>query len=131
MLYVGRSVRATPAAAWQLISSTDTWSSWGPSVSGVDPPETTIFSGMRGRVRVPLGAWLPFTITVCEAPRVWAWSVLGLPATRHEVHPAPGGCRVRFGVPVGAPAYLLVCRVALDRIASMLESGQDPARVRR
>ena len=29
-LSVGRSVRASPEAAWALISSTDTWPDWGP-----------------------------------------------------------------------------------------------------
>lgn len=76
---------------------------------------------MQGRVRTPVGLWLPFRVTRCEPPHFWAWSVLGIPATTHTVEPAPGGCRISFGVPAVAFPYLVVCLVALRRIAALLE----------
>ncbi len=120
MLSVSRQVRATPAEAWELIASTATWSSWGPSVSAVEPADAVVSAGMQGRVRLPVGVWVPFEITRCEPPHTWTWSILGLPATRHTVEGSAGGCRISFAVPALAPAYLLVCRVALARVATLL-----------
>ncbi len=124
-LSVGRSVRASPEAAWALISSTDTWPDWGLTVSAAEPVGATVQVGLRGRVRTPVGLWLPFEITDCDPPRSWAWSVLSVPATSHVVEPAPGGCRVSFAVPTPAFAYLAVCRLALERIAALLEAPQS------
>lgn len=118
---VSREVAADPAAAWELLVSTRRWPEWGPSVTAVDPADTTIVDGLTGRVRTPVGVWLPFRITSMDPPRTWAWSVLGLAATTHRVEAAPGGCRVAFGVPPVAFPYLVVCRLALARIAALLE----------
>jgi hypothetical protein len=122
---VGRFIEASPDAAWDLIACTRSWPSWGPSVSAVEPSGALLSAGMRGRVRTPLGVWLPFTITRFEPPHRWSWSVLGVPATSHRVEMAPGGCRVSFGVPLPALAYLAVCRLALGRIAEQLEHGRQ------
>jgi len=121
-LTVSRLVRAPPEDAWALISATDTWPLWGPSVSAVEPASARLALGMRGRVRTPLGLWIPFTITGFDPPHSWAWSVLSIPATSHAVAPAPGGCRVSFDVPAPAFPYLAVCRLALERIATLLET---------
>ena len=126
MITVSRCVEATPEAAWDVLASTRAWTRWGPSVTAVDPADSTISSGMRGRVRTPVGIWLPFRITGFDPPHRWAWSVLGIPATSHRVDPAPGGCRISFGVPVAAFPYLLVCRVALRRIAELLAAADAP-----
>jgi len=80
--------------------------------------------GLRGRVRTPVGLWLPYEVTAFDPPRAWAWSVLSVPATNHVIAPAPGGCRVSFAVPTPAFAYLAVCRVALERIAALLEARE-------
>jgi len=121
----GRFIRAAPADAWALISRTDTWPEWGPPVSAVDPAGATLSLGLRGRVRTPVGLWLPFEITAFDPPHSWAWSVLSIPATTHAVAVAAGGCRVSFGVPAPAVAYLAVCRIALERIAVLLESSAE------
>ena len=124
----GRFVRATPEAAWALLSNTESWPRWGPSVSAVEPATATLKPGMRGRVRTPVGLWLPFEVTAVDPPRSWAWSVLSVPATRHVVEPAVGGCRVSFVVPTPAFAYLAICRVALARIAALLETPDTTSR---
>jgi len=64
---------------------------------------------------------VPFRVTRFEPPRQWAWSVLGVPATSHTVEEVPGGCRVGIAVAAPAIAYLVVCRLALARIAAALE----------
>jgi len=120
---VSRQIRATPAEAWALLVSTSTWSSWGPSVVAVEPADATIRLGMKGRLRTPVGVWLPFCITSYDPPHSWSWAVLGIPATSHTVEAAPGGCRVAFAVPALAVPYLVVCRMALKRIDGLLEAG--------
>lgn len=120
---VTRVVAASPEAAWELLTSTRTWPRWGPSVVAVEPSDGTIHAGMRGRVRTPVGVWLPFRITNCDPPRTWGWSVGPIPATSHTVEAVPGGCRIGFAVALPALPYLVVCQVALGRIAALLEGG--------
>jgi hypothetical protein len=93
-------------------------------VVAVEPADATISMGMRGRVRTPVGVWLPFRITGFAPPHTWSWSVLTIPATSHSVQAVPGGCRIAFGAPGPAWPYLVVCRIALGRIAAILESEQ-------
>jgi hypothetical protein len=59
-------------------------------------------------------------------PKTWAWTVAGVPATTHTVEPAPGGCRVAFGVPTPAAPYALVCRAALRRIERLAQAATIP-----
>jgi hypothetical protein len=125
MVTVSRRMAATPDAAWRLLASTAAWTRWGPSVTAVQPASAVVSAGMIGRVRTPLGLWFPFRITNVEPNRSWTWSVLGIPATTHRVDAVPGGCRVTFGVPAPAFPYLVVCRAALRRMASVLEAGAD------
>jgi uncharacterized protein YndB with AHSA1/START domain len=120
---VSRHVAAGPDAAWELLTSTRAWTRWGPSVTAVEPADAVVFEGLVGRVRTPVGLWLPFRITALVPGHSWAWSVLGIPATSHQVEAEPGGSRVTFGVPGPALPYLLVCRLALRRIAAALEAG--------
>lgn len=126
MRSVSRQVAATPAAAWDLLVSTRTWPLWGPSVVAVEPAEATIRMGLQGRVRTPVGVWLPFRITSYDPPHSWSWSVLGISATSHTVEAVPGGCRISFGVPTPALPYLVVCRLALNRITELLEPSAAP-----
>jgi hypothetical protein len=125
MFTVSRCVAATPDAAWELLTSTGTWSQWGPSVTAVEPAEAVLAEALVGRVRTPFGLWLPFRITHLDEGHSWSWSVLGIPATTHQVDAVPGGCRVTFGVPGPAVPYLLCCRLALHRMAAHLEAGAE------
>jgi len=118
---VGRFMPAPAEQAWALVSHTATWSAWGPTISAVEPAGEALRLGLRGRVRTSVGLWLPFQITAFDPPRSWAWSIRSIPATNHVVTPAPGGCRVSFAVPTPAFAYLAVCRLALERIAVLLD----------
>ncbi len=119
-----RFVHVPPEQAWALLSDAGTWSTWGPTVSAAEPVGEQLRLGLRGRVRTPVGLWLPFQITAFDPPRSWAWSVLSIPATNHVIAPAPGGCRVSFAVPTPAFAYLAVCRLALERIVTLLEEPE-------
>ena len=120
---VSRCIAAPPSAAWELLSATDSWTRWGPSVTAVEPSDSELAHGLRGRVRTPIGIWLPFRITDLEEQRSWSWTILGIPATSHHVDAAPEGCRVTFSVPFIGYPYLLVCQLALKNIARELEAA--------
>jgi hypothetical protein len=107
-----------PAAfGWRLLTDTEAWPRWGPSVIAVDAPARLIGPGMRGRVQTTLGLWLPFEITDWQAGCRWRWRVAGLPATGHTVaEVGPARCRITFEIPTWAPFYVPVCRAALRRL---------------
>ena len=114
---VERVIAAPPRAAWDVITDLTAWPQWGPTVQGAELAEAgPLRRGSRGRVWTPVGIPLPFEITEFDDGHAWAWKVAGIPATRHSVEKADGGCRVSFGVPTWAPVYLTVCAVALRRI---------------
>ena len=62
-------------------------------------------------------------MTEFDDGRSWAWTVAGVPATTHTVEPAPGGCRVSFGIPTLAAPYALVCLAALRRIELLAQTA--------
>ena len=123
-LVVARDVAAPRDSAWELLTDTERWPEWGPSVRAVECPSRFIQSGTRGRVQLPLGIWLPFEVATCEDYR-WTWRVARVPATGHRVDDAPAGCRVCFELPVLATAYAPVCQRALGTIAALLETGEE------
>ena len=117
MLTTARTMTAPPEAAWRVLADVDAWPQWGPTVRRAElTVPGSLRLGSRGKVWTPVGVALPFEITEFDDGHAWAWKVAGVPATRHEVRPLAGGCRVSFGVPTWAPAYLAVCAVALKRI---------------
>ncbi len=106
---------------WDLITDTQTWSKWGPSIRAVDTQERFIRRGSTGRIRTIIGMWLPFTITTYEPQQYWDWRVGGIQATGHRLEPwGPKHCRVSFIVPVWGVPYGIVCRIALNRIDRLL-----------
>ncbi len=120
------AIAAPSHAVWDVLVDLEAWPVWGPTVSGAALEcSGPLGPGARGRIITPLGVPLPFEITEFVDGRVWAWKVLGVQATRHEVIAARGGCVVSFGAPVWAPAYLSVMAIALPRIARLaVESSQ-------
>ncbi len=125
---VDRFVPAAPEVVWDLLVDTTRWPEWGPSVTAVelDHDGSRIRATSTGRVRTAVGVWVPFRITDFDDARRWSWVVAGIPATTHTVDPAPGGCRVGFGVPLLAAPYTLVCRVALERIDRLARNAVEP-----
>jgi hypothetical protein len=125
---VRRTVAATRESAWEVLTDTETWPEWGPSVSAVESSDRVIREGTTGRVRTPVGISLPFEITSCRDYR-WTWEVAKIPATGHRVdaveEPTDGEeygekCRVVFEVPLLAAGYVPVCQRALGRIEAIL-----------
>jgi hypothetical protein len=123
---VSRLMPVEPAIAWDLLVDSSRWADWGPSITDVDVPGVRLRAGTTGRIRSPLGLWVPFTVTDFEEGRSWAWTVAGIRATTHTVEPAPGGCRVTFGIPTVAAPYAVVCRVAARRIDRLARAATVP-----
>ena len=121
-LEVGRDVAAPAAAVWDLVVDTARWPEWGPTVARAEVctggEGTRIGPGATGRVVTSLGPSLGFEILDFEPDRRWTWAVGGVAATGHRVEAiGEGCCRVTFELPLWAPSYLAVCRLALRRIA--------------
>ena len=125
MLATSVEIKAPAAAAWHLLTDTSRWPQWGPSVSSVESAERYIGPGSTGRLQTSFGVWLPFRVTEFVAGERWSWEVAGIPATGHRVESLERDrCRVVFEVPLLAAPYLPVCRLAAERIRSILEQEQ-------
>lgn len=114
---VSRTIDAPVDTCWDLLTDTECWPEWGPSVTAVDCEERYIEAGTTGRVRVLGGIWLPFEITTCRDHR-WTWRVARIPATGHYVE-AGREPRVGFEVPVVAAGYVPVCVRALQDLSAL------------
>jgi hypothetical protein len=127
MLEVTATINAPATVAWRLLTDTQAWPQWGPSVRSVEAPTRFITAGMRGRVQTSLGLWLPFAITHWEEGKAWSWTVAGIPATGHLIEATgPDHCRVTFTIPAWAPFYVPVCRIALRRLATLARAAFPP-----
>lgn len=124
---LGIDVAAPAEIAWDELVDLDCWPQWGPSVRSarLDDGTRRLHTGATGAVQTAVGLWLPFEVTGWDdgpLTRSWAWRVRGVRATSHTVHTTgPGRCRVEMGVPVWAPAYLVVVAPALHRIRRRAE----------
>lgn len=120
---MSRRIDAAPDRVWAVFTDTTRWPEWGPSVTAVECSDRFVREGSTGRVRTPLGVWLPFTVRVCTGRR-WTWDIGGVPATGHRVEPLGTGALAVFELPPLAVAYAPVCRRALELIA-VLAAGDE------
>lgn len=126
MWTVSRNVDASADAVWHVLTDLDAWPRWGPTVSGAELDGSGFEVGATGRVWTPVGVALPFVISELDPGRMWAWTVAGVPATRHGVEPRGTGCRVWMSAPFWAPAYLPVLAIALRRIGDIAGAPSSP-----
>ena len=118
---IGKTLSVPAGRVWDLITDTRTWPRWGPSVQAVECRDRFIRAGSTGRIRTPVGLWLPFVIENFEPEHYWDWRVGGIAATGHRVEPRGGHrCELSFSVPAWALGYGIVCKLALNRIERML-----------
>jgi hypothetical protein len=120
-LVVSRVIEAPLRMVWQIITDTEQWPRWGPSVRAVRCRERFIRAGSRGEVLTPIGVWLPFTVVNFERDCSWDWKIGAIQATGHRVSTlGEDRCRLSFDMPWWASFYLLVCLLALRRIAHLV-----------
>ncbi|MFC7077608.1 SRPBCC family protein [Haloarcula halophila] len=122
-IVVRRDVDAPADTVWDVLTDTEQWHAWGPSVSDVECDDQYIDAGTTGRVRVADAAWFPFEVTSCESYR-WTWTVARLNATGHRVEPGPSGTVVAFEIPPLAAGYVPVCARACARIGELVEERE-------
>lgn len=122
MWTLSRPVEAPVDAVWDLLVDLDAWPRWGPTVAAAELDGELLTLGATGRVWTPVGVPLPFAITEFVPGVRWAWSVAGVPATKHGADPEGDGSRVWMSAPLWAPAYLPVLAIALRRIEAMASS---------
>ena len=121
-MQVKMRINAPIKTVWKILTDTQLWAGWGPSLKAVDCPQRFITAGAKGRVKTSLGPWLPFVITRCEAPCYWKWAVAGIPATGHRLNElGPGRCELIFEMPLAVFPYALICRRAAKSIARLAE----------
>jgi Polyketide cyclase / dehydrase and lipid transport len=121
-LAFSRRLDAPAGRVWRLITDTQTWPQWGPSLRAIDSSNRFIRAGSTGRVQTVAGLWLPYTVGAFQPGQYWDWRVGGVAATGHRVEAlGTKRCRLSFTVPAWAVAYGLVCRLALARIDRSLK----------
>lgn len=121
-LEVSGVMNAPPDVVWDILIDTHQWPRWGPTVRAVRCRHRRIEQGSEGAVLTPMGFWLPFIVTELNPGVYWSWDVASVPATGHRLRRlGPHRCEVAFEVPLPAAPYLFVCRLALQRIAAIVD----------
>ncbi len=123
-MQVKKSINAPIEMVWKILTDTQLWPVWGPSLSAINCPQRYISAGTKGQLKTSIGPWLPFVITRFEAPRYWNWAVAGIPATGHRLNAlGPGRCELIFEMPLAVFPYALICRRAAKSIARLAEDN--------
>jgi hypothetical protein len=121
---VSRHYHASSQELWRFLTDTTIWPMWGPTVRAVRCSERFIRKGSVGKVRTPIGVWVPFVITEYDDLHFWAWKVAGIRATGHRViAQSDHSCRLVFELPVYGLPYALICRRANANLARLLGSN--------
>jgi hypothetical protein len=115
-------IQASAEKVWKIITDTDTWPIWGPSVRKVRCRDRYIQASSTGYIQTFFGVWLPFEITKFVESIEWQWRVAHINATGHRVIDLSQNLsRLTFEVSlIGAP-YLVVCAIAARRIKNLAE----------
>jgi len=87
-------------------------------VTDIEPTDRFVREGSTGRIRTPVGPWLPFTVRTCTDRR-WTCDVTRVPATGHRVEETGDGALAAFELPPLAAGYAPACRRALKRIGEL------------
>ena len=118
---ISRVVGAASNRVWELLTDTVAWEEWGPSIISVQSSERYIKKWSHCRVKTALRFWVPFQVTELDSGKCWSWRIFGISATGHRIERLDEcSSRLVFQVPIWAAPYLVVCKVALDRIVQLL-----------
>jgi hypothetical protein len=118
---ISRVVGASPKRVWELITDTLSWEEWGPSIVAVRSSDRYIRRGSHGQIKTTLRIWVPFQVTELDFDKHWSWRIFGISATGHRIERLDEGrCRLVFQLPIWAAPYLIVCKIAIDRIVQLL-----------
>ena len=120
---ISRAVGASSNRVWELLTDTFAWEKWGPSIVAVRSSDRYIKKGSHGRIKTALRFWVPFQVTDLDSGKYWSWRIFGISATGHRIEKhSEGSCLLVFQVPIWAAPYLIICKIALDRIVQLLNN---------
>jgi hypothetical protein len=115
-----RAMAAPPETVWDILTDTQFWPIWGPSVFDVDCQDRHIRLGSKGRVQTLFSFWLPFTVSEFRDLDSWRWRIGSYSATGHKIiWTGDTSSTLCFDMPWWAAAYLPVCWLALVRIGKI------------
>ncbi len=121
-----RKIAATPETIWSVLTDTQLWPLWGPSLLRVHCQDRYIRLGTRGRVQTLFYIWLPFTISEFRDLDCWSWRIGPFSATGHKIGPTDDtSAMLCFDMPWWAAAYVPVCWLALIRIERIASPQQS------
>jgi hypothetical protein len=114
---VCKVISAPPETVWEILTDTQLWPAWGPSVFNVDSNDRYIKLGSRGRVKTLFLFWLPFTVTKFNRMEFWTWNIGPFQATGHTLLKKNDTfCTLCFDMGWWAAIYIPVCWLALVNI---------------
>ena len=123
-LKVSRIIRTRPEKLWDLLTDTRRWTEWGPTLKAVQSEARYIRAGSKGHVKTILGFWLPFVVTEWAQGQYWSWHIFNIRATGHRIETIDNACcRLVFEVPLWAGPYVIICKIAANRIARCLQTS--------
>lgn len=112
-----KTIHAPPETVWNIVTDTQLWPIWGPSLRKVACADRTIKVGSKGRLKTPFNFWLPFAITQYRHINFWSWRVGGVEATGHRIiKNTDNTSTLCFEMAWWYFPYLLICWAALNRI---------------
>ena len=120
----GITIQAPACDVWQIITDTEIWPEWGPSVRNVRCRDRFIKSGSRGYVQTVFGLWIPFEISDYIFEKKWSWRIYRMQATGHRIERISNvQCRLVFDMPIVMAPYRFICAIAVRRIRHLAEHG--------
>lgn len=112
-----RVISASPEAVWDILTDTQLWPVWGPSLLRVDCSDRYIKINSKGRVKTLFFFWMPFAVTQFRHMNFWTWSIGSFEATGHTLtRKTETSCELCFDMPRWAAIYIPVCWLALVKI---------------
>jgi hypothetical protein len=117
---ISQTIDASSDQVWRIMTDTSLWPIWGPSIRKVECADKYVKIGSTGSVQLFSILWVRFLVTELEEGRHWSWRILGMRATGHRVESlSTTRCQAVFQIPIFAAPYVIVCKVALNRISKL------------
>lgn len=117
------NIHAPAGNVWRIITDTETWPKWGPSVRHVRCRDQYITNGSMGYVQTVFGLWVPFLVSDVIFEQYWSWRIYHVKATGHRIQRiADDQCRLIFDMPLFMTPYWFVCAAAVGNIRRIAEA---------
>jgi len=122
IIETGVNIRAPFHEVWRIITDTETWPEWGPSLWNVRCRDRFITCGSTGYVQTAFGFWVPFEISDYIFEKKWSWRIYRVNATGHCIERiSENQCRLIFDMPIFMAPYWFICAIAVRRIRHLAE----------